>query len=190
MRKFGETYRHGTLFAPRQCLYKRSYGYGDPKNVICLLVQIRNRPVRALLFPMFRTLSIGPSIENCGNSGEPNAMVPCLHQGNVYIKRKLRVWSDQKCNLLVGANTASTNTGPQTSHVSYTQYMAGNENCGNSSEPIAMVTCFHQRNVYIKRKLRVWRAQKCNLLNGANTASISTGPQTSHVSYTPYTASN
>ena len=99
-------------------------------------------------------------------------MVPCLHQGNLYIKRKLRVWRAQKCNLLVGANTAPTSTGPQNSHVSYKGLRIGPpiENGGNSGEPIAMVPCLHQGNLYIKRKLRVWRAQKCNLLVGANTA--------------------
>ena len=105
---------------------KGSYGYGEPKNVICWLVQIPHRPVRARKIPMFRTLRIGPPIENGGNSGEPIAMVPCLHQGNVYIKRKLRVRRAQKCNLLVGANTAPNSTGPQNSHVSYTPYRAAN----------------------------------------------------------------
>ena len=105
---------------------KGSYGYGEPKNVICWLVQIPHRPVRARKLPMFRTLRIGPPTENDGNSGEPIAMVPCLHQGNVAIKRKLRIWRAQKCNLLVGANTAPTSTGRQNSLVSYIPYRAAN----------------------------------------------------------------
>ena len=32
-------------------------------------------------------------------------MVPCLHQDNIYIKRKLRVWRAQKCISLVGGNS-------------------------------------------------------------------------------------
>ena len=105
---------------------KGSYGYGEPKNVICWLVQIPHRPVRAGKIPLFRTFRIGPPIENGGNSGEPIAMVPCLHQGNVDIKRKLRVWRAQKFNLLVGANTAPTSTGRQNSLVSYIPYRAAN----------------------------------------------------------------
>ena len=105
---------------------KGSYGYGEPKNVICWVVQIPHRPVRARKLPMFRTLRIGPAMKFAETSSEPIAMVPCLHQGNVYMKRKLRVWRAQKCNLLVGANTAPTSTGPQTSHVSYTPYRAAN----------------------------------------------------------------
>ena len=33
------------------------------------------------------------------------AMVPCLHQGNIYNKRKLRVWRDHKSIPLVGGIT-------------------------------------------------------------------------------------
>ena len=40
-------------------------------------------------------------------------MVPCLHEGNIYIKRKLRVWRDQKCIALVGAKTPLTCAGCQ-----------------------------------------------------------------------------
>ena len=32
-------------------------------------------------------------------------MVPCLHQGNINAKRKLRVCRDQKCTPLVSAKT-------------------------------------------------------------------------------------
>ena len=131
---------------------------------------------------MFRTLRIGPPTENDGNWGGPIAMVPCLHQGNVYIKRKLRVWRAQKCNLLVGANTALTSAGRKIPMFRTLRIGPPIENGVNSGGPIAMVPCLHQGNIDIKRKLRVWRAQKCNLLVGANTALTCTGPQTSHVS--------
>ena len=36
------------------------------------------------------------------------AIVPFLHQGNIYTKRKLRVWRDQKYIQLVGAITTLT----------------------------------------------------------------------------------
>ena len=41
-------------------------------------------------------------------------MVRCLHQGNIYIKRKIREWRDQKCICLVGAKTPVTCAGRQT----------------------------------------------------------------------------
>ena len=49
--------------------------------------------------------SLGPRTESLVNWDGPMAMVPCLHQGNIYTKRKLRVWRDQKFIPLVGAIT-------------------------------------------------------------------------------------
>ena len=49
--------------------------------------------------------SIGPRTEIYVNWDGPIAMVPCLHKGNIYTKRKLRVWRDQKCIPLVGTIT-------------------------------------------------------------------------------------
>ena len=99
----------------------------------------------------------------------PIAMVPCLHQDNDYIKRKLRVCSAPKCNLLVGAKTVPPGTGLQTIRLLTAQCMADNGNLRDLDLPIALVPCLHQDNHYIKRKLRVCRAQKCNLLVGAKT---------------------
>ena len=47
--------------------------------------------------------SIWPRTESLVNWDGPVAMVPCFHQVNIYTKRKLRVWRDQKCIPLVGA---------------------------------------------------------------------------------------
>ena len=46
---------------------------------------------------------IGPRKESRVNWDGPIAMVPCLHQGNIYMNSKLRVWRDQKCIPLVDA---------------------------------------------------------------------------------------
>ena len=108
----------------------------------------------------------------------PIAMVPCLHQDNDYIKRKLRVCRAQKCNLLVGAKTVPPGTGPQITPFNTATYWAVNGNLRDLDLPIAMVPCLHQDNDYIKRKLRVCRAQKCNLLVGAKTVPPGTGLQT------------
>ena len=52
-----------------------------------------------------KEVGIGPRTETCVNWGEPIVMVPCLHQGNIYIKRKLRVWRDKNCIPLVSPLT-------------------------------------------------------------------------------------
>ena len=70
------------------------------------------------------------------------AMVPCLHQLKVYIKRKLRVWRAQKCNLLVSAKTAPTGTGQQTSTCHVAPYRASNENFRNFGATFTYGTVF------------------------------------------------
>ena len=53
-------------------------------------------------------------------------MVPCLHHGNIYIKRKLRVWRDQICILLVGGITPLNGGGRQSTPSRARQYSAQN----------------------------------------------------------------
>ena len=108
-------------------------------------------------------------------------MVPCVHQSNVYIKRKLQLWRVQKSIPLVGAKMALTYAGRQTTQSHVSQYRAENRILRKSGSTFAMVPCVHQSNVYIKRKLQLWRVQKSIPLVGAKTALICTGRQT-----TPY----
>ena len=53
-----------------------------------------------------------------------------------------------------------------------------------------MVPCLHHCKVYTKRKLRVWRAQKCNFLVSAKTEPAVIEQQTTPYFATPYWASN
>ena len=53
-----------------------------------------------------------------------------------------------------------------------------------------MVPCLHQCRVYIKWKLRVWRAQKCNFLVSAKPAPTGTGQQTTLCLAAPYLVTN
>ena len=92
---------------------KGSYGCGEHKNEIYQSVQNQHRPVRVNKLPRVLHRSIGQAIEIFKISGLPINMAPCLHQCNVYIKRKLLAWRAQKCNLLVSAKTAPTGTGQQ-----------------------------------------------------------------------------
>ena len=70
--------------------------------------------VRAVKLPQLKGGGIGPRTETCGNCDGPIAMVLGLHQGNIRIKRKLRVWRDQKYIPLVCAKTPFTCAGHQT----------------------------------------------------------------------------
>ena len=86
-------------------------------------------------------------------------MVPCLHQSNAYIKRKLRngelknaiALSVQKnVQAVAGMQSTRFHSAP---NIGPTMYI-----WGNSGLLISMVPCLHQSNDYIKRKLQVWRA--------------------------------
>ena len=87
---------------------KGSYGYGESRYLFSKSVQYPHLPVRAVKIPCLEGSGIGPTMESCVICDGPIVMVPCLHQVNIYTKRKLRVWRDQKCILLVGAKTILT----------------------------------------------------------------------------------
>ena len=55
-------------------------------------------------------------------------MVPCLQQGNIYIKKKLRVWRDRKCISLVGAKTPLTWAGHPTTPSQMRRYRVNKVN--------------------------------------------------------------
>ena len=179
-------------------------------------------------------------------------MVTCLHQWNVYIKRKLRVYSSHKCNPCFGAKSPLRSTDLQTTLFHAAPYRADSTTlwefgaiyrhgtvfapieclyqkeakgiraqkcnpcsvqkahiavqackepcfmqhcigptvqiCGNSGLPIPMVPCLHQCNVYIKSKLRICRADKCNPCFGAKRPLRITGLQRTRFHAAPYRA--
>ena len=80
--------------------------------------------MRAVKIHRFEGGSIGSRTESWVNCDEPISMVLCLHQGNIYTKRNLRVWRDQKCIPLVGALTSLTYAGRQNTPSRGRQYNA------------------------------------------------------------------
>ena len=184
LRKSGSTFRHGTVFAPKQCVYqKEATRMESQKNAFLKSVQEPHLPVLYGKLPHLMEASIEPRTEICGNLGLPFAMLPCLHQSNVYIKRKLQAWRVQKCIPLLGAKTALTCVGRQTTPSQVSQYRADNGNLRKSGS-FAMLPCFHKSNVHIKSKLQAWRVQKCISVIGGKTALTCAGRKTtpSHVS--------
>ena len=81
-------------------------------------------PMRTVKLPRLEGVSIGPRTESCVKWGGPIAVVPCLHQGNIYTERKLRVWRDQKCIPIVGAKAPLTYAGRQTAPSRLMRYRA------------------------------------------------------------------
>ena len=85
-------------------------------------------PVRAVKLPCLKGGGIGPRTETCLNWGRQIAMVPGLHQGNIYIKMKVRVRRDQKSIVLAGVKTPVTCAGHQTTPSQRRQHRAKNGN--------------------------------------------------------------
>ena len=82
----------------------------------------------AVKVPCVKGDSIRGGTETFVNWGGPIATVTCLHQGNIYMKRKLRVWKTQKCISLVGAKSPLTCAGRQTTPSQMSRYRVGNGN--------------------------------------------------------------
>ena len=173
-----------------KCILKGSYGCGEPKNAVSLSVQLPHRLVPSCKLPRVMQRHVGPVMEIFRIWGLPIAIIPCLHQSNVYIKRKLRVWRIQNLNFLLVQRPHRPVPCCKLPHVMQHHVGPAKEIFGISGLPIAMVPCLHQCNVYLKRKLRVWRTQKCNFLVCAKTALTGTDQQTTSYHAAPYWASN
>ena len=105
---------------------KGSYGYGESRYVFSNSVQYPHLPVRAVKIPCIEGDGIGPRTESCVICDGLIAIVPCLHQGNTYTKREVRVWIDQKCIPLVDAKSIITCAGHQNTPYKGRQYRAQN----------------------------------------------------------------
>ena len=107
---------------------KRKLRVWRDQKCIPLVGTITPLNVRSVKIPRLEGGSIATRTESRVNWDGPMAIVPCLHQGNIYTKRKLRVCRDQKCIQIVGAITPLTCAGRQSSPSRGRQYRAGNGN--------------------------------------------------------------
>ena len=107
--------------------------------------------MRDVKFPRLEGDSIGPRTESWVNWDGPVTMVPCWHQGNIYTKRKLRVWRDQKCIPLVGSITPLTCAGRQNTPSRERQYRCQNGKLGKLGRIYGHGTVFAIRK-YLHQK--------------------------------------
>ena len=110
---------------------KRSFRDDEPKNNILRLVQIEYKPLRGFKLLAFIYRHIGPIMQISKTSGLPIAMVPYLHQDNIYIKRKLQGCRAQKFYAWVCAKRVQTPTGLQITRIHVSPYRADNANFRN-----------------------------------------------------------
>ena len=140
--------------------------------------------------PCLKGGGIRSRTETCANWVESIALVPCFHQGNIYITRELGVLRVQKCIPLVGAKISLTCAGRQTIPSQGRRYRAGTETCANSGGSIALVPCVQQGNIHTKRQSGVWRVQNFIPLVGANPPLNCGGSQTTLSEGRRYKAEN
>ena len=96
------------------------------------------------------------------------AMLRCLHQGNIYTKRKLRVWREQKCIPLVGAITPLTCADRENTPSRGRQYRAQNGKFGKLGRTYDHGTMFSPRKFLYQKeatgmqKPEMYSVSRCN----------------------------
>ena len=124
--------------------------------------------MRAVKVPHLEGGSIGHRTESLVNWDGPMAMVPCFHQGNIYTKRKLREWRDQKCTPLVGAITALNCEGRKNTPSRGRQYRAQNGKFGKLGRTYGHGTVFaprkylHQKEAMGMERPEMYSVSRCN----------------------------
>ena len=121
-----------------------------------------------IIIPHLEGCSIGPRTETLVNWDGPMAMVPCLHQTNIYTKRKLRVWRDQKYILLVNAITQLNCAGRHSTPTRGRQHRAQNGKFGKLGRIYYHGTVFAPRKYLYQKEAtgmerpEMYSVSRCN----------------------------
>ena len=124
--------------------------------------------MRAVIIPRLEGGSIRPRTESLVNWDRPMAMVPCLHQENIYTKRKLWVWRDQKCSPLVGAITPLIRAGRHSTLSRGREYRAQNGKFGKLGRTYGHGTVFAPRKYLYQKEAtgmerpEIFSVSRCN----------------------------
>ena len=87
-------------------------------------------------------------------------MVQCLHQSNVYFKRKLGLWRSRKCISLVCAKSALTCAGPQTTPSHVRRSRAENGNLGKFGPTFRHGAVFAPKQSLYQKEARAMESPK------------------------------
>ena len=108
-------------------------------------------------------------------------MVPCLQQGNIYTKRKLRVWRDQKCIPLVGAITPLTCAGCQNTPSRGRQYRDKNGKLGKLGRKYGHGTVFAPRKYLYQKETMGMDRPEMYSVSWCNNPTYLCGPCTKEI---------
>ena len=118
--------------------------------------------------PLLEGGSIGPRTESLVNWDGPMTMVPCLHQGNFYTKRKLRVCKNQKCIPLVGAITPLNWAGRHNTPSRVRRYRAQNGKFGKLGRTYGHGTVFAPRKYLYQKEATGMERPEMHLASPCN----------------------
>ena len=124
--------------------------------------------MRTVIIPRLKEGSVGPRTESMVNWDGPMAMIPCLHRGNIYTKRKLRVWRDQKYIQLVGAITTLIGAVLHNTPSRGRQYKAQNGKFGKLGRTYCHGTVFAPRKYLYQKEAsgmerpEMYSVSRCN----------------------------
>ena len=124
--------------------------------------------MRAVKIPRIEGDSIRPITESCINCDALISMVWCFHQGNIYMKRKLRVWRDQKYIPLVGGITPLNCAGRHNTPSRGRQYRAQKGKFGKLGLTYGHVTVFAPRFFFYQKEAtgmerpEMYSVSRCN----------------------------
>ena len=111
----------------------------------------------AVIIPRLKGGSIGPRTESLVNWDGPTAMVPCLvlclQKGNIYTKRKLRGWRDQKCSPLFGVINPLNCAGRHNTPCRGRQYRAQKGKFGKLERTYSHGTVFAPRKYLYQKEV-------------------------------------
>ena len=132
--------------------------------------------MRAVKIPRLEGGSIGSSTESCINCDEPLSIVPCLHQENIYTKRQLRIWGDQKCFPLVAAITALNCACHHITLSRGWQYRAQNRKFGKFGRTYGHGTVFAPRKCLYQKEATGMERPEMYSVNRCNNCTYLCGP--------------
>ena len=124
--------------------------------------------MRAVKIPLLERGSVGPRTESFVDWDGPMAMVPCLQQGNIYTKNKLRVLRDQKYIQLDGTITTLTCTVRHNTPSRGRKYRAQNAKFGNLGRTYGHGTVFAPRKYLYQKEAtgmerpEIYSVSRCN----------------------------
>ena len=139
-------------------------------------VQKAHIAVRSVKLPVFMQRRIEPTVRICGNTVLPIAKVPCLHQSNIHIKRKLWEWRAQKWNPCFSTKSPPRSTDRQSTRVHAAPYRADSANMRKHGATYRQGTVSAPKQYFYEKEATGMESQKMESLHHCKKPTSQYGP--------------